>query len=646
MSAFLTYLTTAALLVLVLRRTAAVARGLSIPPVLSSAVVAVALIYLSCLIPGALGLLYTPLTQLLFAALSVTVLILSRRLGGNHGIEGPAVLDQRPPPTVPDWLLAGAGLLLTLPLLSYLRWGVIGWFRDANTPLTWDTVSYHLPGFIEFWQNHSLWSLDGPYQSYSFAFELIGNFFSQPFFAPWGLIVAHLFAIGLLILSIAIAAEQLCRLLPGDTAARSLPPILATLGIWTFIHSDSIGDVGKNDIFTTACLTAALCFLFALAASNDQRAAHDSSLVVLIALALGLALAAKPSALAFVPFFALATPAALFLRRHEAGDVRRRALIAAGIVLSVSALLGGFWLIRNLLAYGRLSPLAGAWNLSLIANLENPALFEVKRGSVLFALGVAAVLPGLALLFLSRNRRREALPLAFLLAFHLVACAAFAMTPHAIFHHSLDSSVWKLRLGMPLFVSAGMIYSLSIQYLGNRLSSLAPRHKAVLTSATVLALLALLPMHRQRIRILGLPGYEVIKGLPQTEVYRWVQAQDVPRRIYSAGLRPYGLYGRTWGNRLFYDLHSVTLSPLEAGQARIAAIVDSFKPDLIIISVDPHSYTGPAEKPEIVEWMKQQTRLFDEAYRDDAVSAFEVRPQAADQLRSLIPAGYVLKMGG
>jgi len=131
-----------------------------------------------------------------------------------------------------DFTLIVFGLLGAIPVLDYLRWALPSSLLNPDSALQWDTVSYRLPGFLEFSQRHTLWSLDGPYQSYSFGFELIGSFLSQPFNAHWGLIIANLLAIILLVIAIAAAARILVPSLPTTRVANWLPGAVLAIGIW------------------------------------------------------------------------------------------------------------------------------------------------------------------------------------------------------------------------------------------------------------------------------------------------------------------------------------------------------------------------------------------------------------------------------
>ncbi|MGH9550521.1 MAG: hypothetical protein ACRD3W_14160, partial [Terriglobales bacterium] len=117
---------------------------------------------------------------------------------------------------------------------------------------------------------------------------------------------------------------------------------------------------------------------------------------------------------------------------------------------------------------------------------------------------------------------------------------------------------------------------------------------------------------------------------PRTHIYEWLQTQNSYQRIYCAGLRPYGLFGRELSNRVFYDLHSNVLD--REGRGRLLKIMREFHPDLLLISVDPHDYTGPAKKPLIVDWLKTQS-CFDQVFTDDTVSGFAVKDGWQEMLK-------------
>jgi hypothetical protein len=455
--------------------------------------------------------------------------------------------------------------------------------------------------------------MEGRYQSYSFGFELIANFFSPLFFAHWNLGVANLFAVMLMLLSICASSTALKRSFP-ESGNVSVSCAVLAIGLWSWFCGGSIADVGKNDVFMAGCLVSSLAFLLHASILPHDAKRSSGAAILMLSVSLGLALATKPTALAFVPFFAVS---ASLLADGSTG--RSGALRTLAFVGIMTAALGGFWMFRNLVVLGSLSGVSGAWELSMVANFKNPALYEFKRESFLFLIGVAAIIPSIYLLYMCRLRQHPIRPVMFLVMFHVVACLAFVITPHAIFHATLSVSTWKLRLGMPLFVSAALIYSLALSVFAHTIVRAWTSSLKFPAFAAVFAIITAFPIVMEHRRYDGLAGYEEFKGLPRTDVYRWVRALEAPQRIYSAGLKPYGLYGKRWNNRVRYDGHSgISVQHLEA-------VIKEFKPDFIFISVDPDEWIESAEKPAtIMDWFLQHSVFFEEVFCDEAVSGYRV----------------------
>jgi hypothetical protein len=215
-----------------------------------------------------------------------------------------------------------------------------------------------------------------------------------------------------------------------------------------------------------------------------------------------------------------------------------------------------------------------------------------------------------------------------------------------VFHHTRQDVMWDIRLGMPALVSAAVIYTATLGMLAHAARRARSDVKRLAAVAIVFAAALALPVHWQRHTPAGLPGYERMEGVPPTAAYRWVRAQTQPLRVYAAGLRPYGLVGRDWQNVVFGDLHSEGLADTPASQARLAAVVIRFQPDVVLVSVDPHWYAASKTKPAIVNWLGRTTNCFEEVYSDDGASVFRVRPGAATALAPLVPPGYVLRPEG
>lgn len=614
---------------------------LELPQYLSTVLSCATLVYLSALMPGIFGFLTVANSYFLFILLVIGVLYW---MGVTPASQIQSKTSLFPPFTSfalspLDWGVMFFGAILCTPLFAYLK-GLPLAFIDPNPVLGWDVVSYHLPGVIEFYQNKTLWSLSGPYQSYSFGYELIGNYFSQGFNNSWGLILANLLSLSLVVSVIASVTKTLFL---SDQAAKTswLASTILAIGLWTILAINSLSAVGKNDVFMGVTVLAALAFLMILCANTFTSKLKRYLLVLLIGLGLGLSIASKPSAIAYLPYFWVAT--ILGLMQQKKG--LKEALYIASAVIAVALLVGGFWLTRNLVFFGRLSPiLDSGWQFSILANVLNKGMYRAAVYYPAFMIATTAWIP--AFLMAHRHTKGSYGSLAWMLigSFHLTACLVFVITPFAY-----QGGGFETRLGMPLLISAAMIYGVVIPLAIKRLFVL--RYSQLALGALILMLMLAIPYYWSTKKQTNLFGYEEvfaspkIEPLPRTNVYTWTQNLKDPLRIYSAGLRPYGLYGRHWGNTLFYDLHSSTLVSGPDGKKRIAAVVDQFGPDLILISLAPHANSPLGIQPAVLTWMQERVDLFTEVYSDDIVRGYRVKPGAKEILARDYPGPYVLKMG-
>jgi 4-amino-4-deoxy-L-arabinose transferase-like glycosyltransferase len=614
---------------------------LELPQYLSTALFCTALVYLSALVPGIFGFLTITNSYILFILLVISALYWMRVTPVSQ-IQSRASLSTQSTSltfSLLDWGLMIIGAILCAPLFAYLK-GLPLAFADPNPVLGWDVVSYHLPGVIEFYQNKTLWSLSGPYQSYSFGYELIGNYFSQGFYTSWGLIIANLLALSLVVSAIVSVIKTLSL---SDLAGKTswLASSILAIGLWTILAINSLSAVGKNDVFKGATVLAALAFLLILCANTFTSTLKRNLLILLIGLGLGLSMASKPSAIAYLPYFWAATILGLLQQKKDL----RGALYIASAVIAVALLVGGFWLARNLIFFGRLSPvLDSGWQVSILANVLNKEMYRAAIYYPAFMLATTAWIP--AFLIALRHPKDSYGRLAWILigSFHLTACLVFVITPFAY-----QGGGFETRLGMPLLISAAIIYGVVIPLAIQRLFAL--RYSRLALGALIIILMLAIPYYWSTKKQANLFGYEEvfaspkIEPLPKTSVYTWAQNLKEPLRIYSAGLRPYGLYGRHWGNTLFYDLHSSTLVDGPDGKKRIAAVVDQFGPDLILISLAPHANSPLGIQPEVLTWMQERVDLFTEVYSDDIVRGYRVKPGAKEILTKEFPEPYVLKMG-
>lgn len=616
-------------------------KSAGLPQFLGTGIVCTSLIYLSAILPGALGFLTATNSYILFLLLAAGVLYwLSTVPLSRAHVEANSPLQSSQFAQSPlDWIFIVAGAILCAPFLLYLK-GLPLAFIDPNPVLGWDVVSYHLPGVIEFYQNKTLWSLSGPYQSYSFGYELIGNYFSQDFYTSWGLVLAHILSLALVLSAIASAAKTL-SLSRGAEGASSLVPTILAFGLWTTLTINSFGAVGKNDVFMGATVLAALAFLLILCTGAFISKSKTYLLAVLIGLSLGLSISAKPSAIAYLAYFWLAT-IWVFMQQKRG---LRGGIGYASAVIGIALLIGGFWLTRNLLIFGRLSPvLDSGWQSSILANLTNKDMYRAVVHYPAFVLATIAWIPAFLMALRLNGERNGRLPWYLIGSFHLMACLVFVITPFAY-----QGGGFEIRLGMPLLLAAAIIYGSIIPLAVQRLLAIQYSNWAI--GVFIFILMLAIPSYWSSKKQSTLFGYDEVFLPPKpqkvlrTNVYTWVQGLKEPQRIYSAGLRPYGLYGRNWSNALFYDLHSSTLVSGPDGKKRIAAVVDQFGPDLILISLAPHANSPLGIQPEVFTWMQARKDLFSEDYSDDIVKGYRLKPGAKEILAREHPEPYILKMG-
>lgn len=611
-------------------------QGEGLPKLLSAGIICATLIYLACLIPGIFGFLTATNSYILFILLASGFFYWINNLSFAPGQDVQSI-QYRIART--DWLLIGLGVILCAPLLSYLK-GLPSAFLDPNPVFAWDVVSYHLPGVIEFYQNKTLWSLSGPYQSYSFGYELIGHFFSQSFYTPWGLVLVHSLALMFLIAVLVSTAKEL-TLSIGDESDSWIPSAILAVGLWASLAFNSLGAVGKNDIFMGVMVLAPLCYLLILSTQKAVSTTKLKIVILLIGLSLGLSLGVKPSAIPYLPFFWIMTVwVTLFQKRSI-----KQAIYLSTLVIVIALLLGGFWLTRNVLIFGRLSPVLDAgWQASIFANLFNREMYSAAIHNPALLLAGSAWIPAFLIAFIRNRHGDNSIAWWLISGFHLMACLVFLITPF-----TFQGGGFEARLGMPMLMAAAIIYATVIQLIMHRLPS-CPKSRW-LAIAVVLVLMLALPFYWGLKKQDNLFGYDQVfeppkpKRLPKTNVYTWVQNLNEPLRIYSAGLRPYGLYGKHWANEIFYDLHSSTLVSESVGAKRVAAVVSQFEPALILISIAPQANSPLGEKPGVIAWMKARPDLFSVAYSDDIVTGFKVNPGAKQALVREFSEPYILKMG-
>ncbi|MCE7527889.1 hypothetical protein [Polynucleobacter sp. IMCC 30228] len=632
------------LLIFVWSRSWRLCEQFGVTPFLGSSFLSIGFIYLSSLVPGILGVLSPFISQVSFFILCGLFLFFTKQYVSKQKVY-PFLEEPKERITIfntkVDLIIFVTGIILCGPFLLYIKDIPLKLF-DPHATLGWDVVSYHLPAWIEFYQKQSLWSVLGPYQSYSFGFELIGMFFSQGFHAHWGLLIAHIIALALVVGSIALVCGAIFQFNSKYSLGRLLSISVLAIGIWSITAPQSFGAVGKNDLFMAACIFSALGFSMRLIQTNHLNSASKKLYLIVIGICVGLGISTKPSALLFLGYFPLLIGVSSYFQQRQI----KKALFAALFIFMLAFSMGGFWTLRNLILFGELSPVLTSWglNTSVLANLNNALLYQINGKSILVFMALFACVPSLVMPLIAARSQKIYTSWWVVFSFHCIAMITFLITPFMF-----QKGQFELRLAAPLFLSASVIYAFSIMDLATDLEDLIKRVGARIRRlflGFMIFIVFIVIAVAWNINSIGLPGYEKIGPHYQTGVYAWIQVQDSPLRIFAVGLRPYGLYGKNWNNTVFYDLSNETISPVEEGKKRIISIVLQFRPELILIADNPFASTEEVNLNATIAWLNLRSDLFKPVYQDKSVIGFAVLPKAVEILSSENYQNIPIKMGG
>jgi hypothetical protein len=469
-------------------------------------------------------------------------------------------------------------------------------------------VSYHLPGVVGFLQACSLWRIDFPLQSYSFGLELIGGYPAAFFPSQWGFVVAHGYTIVFMVVAILLVLDVTARTV-GVTADRTrILACILSIAFWCLLFREQLWAIGKNDIFMAACLFAMFGLLLEdidNAASNLRR---QNAVLFVASSAMALAVATKPPSLAYTPLYA-----GLVFKHLRSRTSRSQLIVALQCSLMLGAVLAvrGFFYIRDLLAFGSIvhpdiAPYV--FITSIWMNLLNPQIYAATQDATTFVVAALSITLLAALRPYQATGLRPTFGLLALIMFHLIGLAAFVKSPWIVLTGEYYAKTWHLRVGMAFFVFAGILWSIAItRWIEGWRARVS---LGALVAAGMILVLSFLPWWWSDRTARGLPGYEQRKGLPTTEVYRWIQKSEAPLRIIASGLFPYGLYGTHWANRV-----------VEVGPDEILSTIEAFRPDLIVVGV--HPLESKPRKPSITAWLRREP-LLREVYCDETASVFEV----------------------
>ena len=342
------------------------------------------------------------------------------------------------------WLLAGTGAALTAAsCIAYVQ---------ANATVhvnSVDVLAFHLPGVIRFIQTGTMWQttqyLVGQAQG---NYPQFGDLLLLAVVLPWHSIAFIRYVDPLLLALAAVSTYGISREIGVPARPRPATSVLvacALISIRPALGTALVDDLTDPAFLATFCAGV----LFGLRHWRTRRRSE----LVLAGLAFGIALGTKWYGLAEIPALIVVWVTAGAL----AGRGRRRVLLDAGILVGVIALVGGIWMLRNLILTGNpvfdypvrvlgltvfpapSSPIRGLLGFSLAHYLTNGSVlrsyvwpeFRIEFGLV-GALLVAGVVAAGALWVTDRRRSRPRVdPRVPLLATGAVVLAVvYVITPY------------------------------------------------------------------------------------------------------------------------------------------------------------------------------------------------------------------------
>ncbi len=504
-------------------------------------------------------------------------------------------------------------------------------------PLTWDTVSYHLPNVLDYINTQSLWTLKGSFSYYPGGNELfnIWHFMGLRSDVLLGFI-GILPALG----SVVCFSILVSFLLPSITPFLSAS-LTILFCVFILINPDLnliIHSFGRNDLMLAFWESASICYLYF--SMGSKTLLSRNTWMTGSGVCLGLAIGIKPNGLLFA--FGIIGLVISSLYRPSFAFSLRQKLSSLPYLLTPMLMIGMFWYARNLLVLGRLSNDDGnIFSGSILFQSINPSLYQLSSPFYAILYFVFVTIVGCLVLLLKHPQSQPEFRL--MMGIQVVSLLSFVLTPYSAGY--LAGGQWnndiQIRYGIVLFVTSA---ALSIYYLASIADYLVQQKILAMgdhcTFASTLSsntypsssryfafvhlpffiLISLQFLSYQYPR--GLPGHNQILFNPQnapiSQVYNWVQSNLVDTHIYSVGLRPYGLYGYPFSNDVFYELGSQGWTYRNGLQ-----IIQENQLEYLVISRDPFS----GDFPEDLNLLIQSSDLFEIVYQDPLAFVFHVSSQ-------------------
>lgn len=532
------------------------------------------------------------------------------------------------------------GFFGLLPLRSMLA---EAWMQLRSVHvLSWDMVSYHLPNAVTYLQAQTWWMVQGTYGHYPGGNELL-NLWSMLFIrseALLGLTTIALF-LGSVLASVVILNLVVPIRSPFWRGIASVMFVGVLVSIPEF--QNLAFDVGRNDVTMLFWELVVVWTFLRSKTRTDQWA-------ILTGITLGLLIGTKPNGLYFLLGMLLLNIAVPNSELDEPIATRIRTTLLK--ILLPSLIIGGGWYVRNLILIGKLTPadqLKAATDLSIVQSLSNPALYTLNSPFIILAfatvLSFSILTTAVAFRPIDRIDRpplpqssRFAIPLGLqiIAAWNLIAIIAMIVTPSGAGYLAGAGKAFLIQIRYSAIVmpitGILVIYILSVlldrvlqptSWL-NRLERrrVPPQSKKTLAiAAGTLAFLTAAQLASYRTPE-GLPGYDGIffpMGQQESNVYRWVQKNIQASTIYAIGLRPYGLLGDRFSNRVIDRLGTSGWTWAEG-----ELVVATQKPNFVAVCVDPFDRSIPLDE---LKKMAGDGSKFNLVYQDDLAIVFRVVPK-------------------
>ncbi len=507
------------------------------------------------------------------------------------------------------------GFLGLLPLSGVLSeiWSQV---RSVQ-PLSWDVVSYHLPNAVTYLQARSWLLIQGTYGHYPGGNELL-NLWSMMFLQNESLLGLTTLT---LVLGSLLATTVIFNLVVPVRSIFwrgifSLGIILGLLNLSEF--QNLFFDIARND---STMMFWELVALWALLKSKTR--VENWSIVT--GVALGMLIGTKPNGLYFLI-------AALILNLVFSNSELEESLpdrIKGSLfkLLMPSLAIGGGWYVRNLIQTGQLTPpdqLKAAADLSIVQNLTNPALYAFNLPFTIVLVATIVSLIPLIIAVVQRINSSQTKPLESLVnrsvplgiqivaAWNLSAIVALVLTPSGAGYLAGAGKVFLIQVRysaviMPLtLILLGYALVLLIDpllqpkpwidALQRRSNPIASKMPLLITSCIAVMLMLLQSSTYRSPQ--GLPGHDGILfpgGQQQSKVYAWVQENVKNSVIYSVGLRPYGLVGEDFSNRVIDRLGSAGWTLAEG-----LPIMKTNGVKYLVICVDPFARSAPSGLKDVI----------------------------------------------